>query len=79
MYREIVPPERISWTNTFDHWFAGEALVITTFVERNGVTTVATTVRFPSMQVRDSVLKSDVGTALGACYRRLDALLQLPE
>lgn len=74
-YTEIVPGERIAWTNTFDDWFSGEVLVTTTFEEHDGVTTVVTTVRFPTTAARETVLHSDVGTALSACYARLDALL----
>ena len=75
VYREIVPPERIVSADAFDDWYPGEALVTTTFVEQGGSTTVTTTVLYPSNAVRNTVLKSDLETALVACYRKLTELL----
>jgi uncharacterized protein YndB with AHSA1/START domain len=77
VYREIVPPERIVSADAFDDWYPGEALVTTTFVEQGGSTTVTTTVLYPFNAVRDTVLKSDLETALAACYRKLTELLEV--
>src|SRR5438093_12929728 len=44
VYREIVPPERIVNTESFDDsWYPGEALDTTVLVEQGGKTTLTTT------------------------------------
>jgi uncharacterized protein YndB with AHSA1/START domain len=75
-YREIAPPERLQYTETFDDFaHAGEALVIVTLVEENGRTTLTNLVRSPSRDVRDAVLKSGMEHGAAQTYDRLAALL----
>ena len=75
-YREIAPPERLQYTETFDDFaHAGEALVIVTLVEENGRTTLTNLVRSPSRDVRDAVLKSGMEHGAAETYDRLAALL----
>jgi uncharacterized protein YndB with AHSA1/START domain len=75
-YREIAPPERLQYTETFDEFaHAGEALVIVTLVEENGRTTLTNLVRSPSREVRDTVLKSGMEHGAAETYDRLAALL----
>lgn len=77
VYREIAPPERIVHLETFDDaWIPGQAVITTTFAERDGSTTVTLACLYSSREVRDIALGS--GTELGAAasYDRLDALLQ---
>ena len=75
-YREIAPPDRLQYTETFDDFaHAGEALVIVTLVEENGRTTLTNLVRSPSGEVRDAVLKSGMEHGAAQTYDRLAALL----
>lgn len=76
VYREIVPAERIVATEDFDDpWYEGEAVGTTVFVEQGGKTTLTTTVRYASKEVRDSVLKTPMEHGLAASYDRLEGIL----
>ena len=75
-FLEIVPHERIVATEKFDDpWYEGEAVDTTTFVERDGRTTLTTTMRLASKEVRDNVLKSPMEQGVGASYDALDEVL----
>lgn len=77
VYREIVAPERLVNTETYDdQWFPGEALVTVDLVERDGRTTLTTTLRFPSQEVRDLVVSSPMERGVTESYDRLADLLQ---
>ncbi len=75
VYREIVPPERLVYSQTFDlEDFPGESLVTTILVEDRARTTLTQTVLYPSKELRDG----DVGpTEHGATesFERLDEYL----
>lgn len=76
VYRDIVRPERIVATEVFDDpWYAGDALDTQTFVERGGKTTLTTTVRYASKEVRDAVLKSPMESGVAESYNNLEELL----
>jgi uncharacterized protein YndB with AHSA1/START domain len=76
VYREIVVPERIVCTETFDEaWYAGEALCTVELVERGDRTTLRQTVRYESREARDGVLKSPMESGVAASYERLDEVL----
>jgi uncharacterized protein YndB with AHSA1/START domain len=76
IYREIVRPERLVATEKFDDpWYEGEALDTTVFVERAGKTTVTTTVRYASQEVRDAVLKSPMERGVAESYDKLAEVL----
>lgn len=73
---EFVPPERIVAIERFDQpWYPGEARSTLTFTERDGRTTVTTTVRYDSAATRDMVLKSGMATGVAASYDRLEEVL----
>lgn len=75
-YREVVPPERYSATEVFDEaWYPGEALATNTLLERDGRTTLTTTVRYESREARDGVLGSGMASGVEASYDRLEELL----
>ena len=75
-YREIVPPVRIVSTEKFDEaWYDGEALDTIELVERDGKTTVTTTVRYASREVRDAVIKSGAASGVAESYDKLEELL----
>jgi uncharacterized protein YndB with AHSA1/START domain len=76
VYREIVRPERIVCTEVFDDkWYEGEALDTMVMTERDGTTTVTTTVLYESKEARDGVLKSPMESGVEESYQRLDELL----
>jgi uncharacterized protein YndB with AHSA1/START domain len=76
VYREIVAQERIVCTEVFDDaWYPGESLNITTLAEKDGRTTLTTTMRYVSQEARDGVLKSGMESGVAVSYDRLEQLL----
>ena len=76
VYMEIVPQQRIVSTEKFDEaWYPGEALDTITLVEKDGRTTMTTTVKYESKEARDGVLKSGMSGGVGASYDTLDGVL----
>jgi uncharacterized protein YndB with AHSA1/START domain len=76
VFRDIVAPERIVSTELFDEdWTGGETLVTQVFSERDGVTSLAMTIRYASKAARDGALKSGMIDGMTAGYGRLDELL----
>ncbi len=75
-YREIVPNERIVQTERFDEsWYPGGAVETAVLTERDGRTTLTTTVVYDTTEARDGVLKSPMAMGMEAGYTALDALL----
>jgi uncharacterized protein YndB with AHSA1/START domain len=76
VYREIVRPERIVHTETFDPpWSSGETLVTTVLTEQGGRTTLTTTVLYESRAARDGAIRSRMTEGAAVSYQRLDELL----
>jgi uncharacterized protein YndB with AHSA1/START domain len=75
VYVEVDAPGRLVQTETYDGWADGEALVTTVFDERDGHTFMTATVRYPSREARDSVLRTPMKRGAGEAYDRLAALL----
>ncbi|MGH9383239.1 MAG: SRPBCC family protein [Vicinamibacterales bacterium] len=75
VYREIVPGERLVQTELWEDWDAGETLVTTVLSEQRGQTTFTSTIRFPSQEVRDTVLKHGLTSGAAGLYDRLAELL----
>ena len=76
LYREVVRPERLVSTEVFDDpWYEGEAVDTMVLVERDGKTTVTTTVRYASREVRDAVIRSGMATGVAEGYDKLAELL----
>jgi uncharacterized protein YndB with AHSA1/START domain len=80
VYREIARPERIICTESFDEkWYeGGDALDTTVLMEQGGKTTLTTTVRYASQQVRDAVLRSPMEHGVAKSYDKLAELLAAP-
>ncbi|QNI36480.1 SRPBCC family protein [Edaphobacter albus] len=77
VYREVIPHERISATEQFDEaWYPGSAVVTTVLTEKNGITTVESTVTYSSQETRDTVLRSPMESGVAASYDRLEKLLE---
>jgi len=73
-YREIVVPERIVHTESFDG-YPGEALCTTVLTELGGQTTLTSTSVYESKEIRDAALKSGMEKGVTASYENLDRLL----
>jgi uncharacterized protein YndB with AHSA1/START domain len=75
-YREIVAPQRIVNTESFDDpWYPGEALCTLQLTERAGRTTLTQTMRLETRAGRDGVLASGMEGGLATSYDRLEAVL----
>jgi uncharacterized protein YndB with AHSA1/START domain len=58
VYREIVPDERLVYTEVFEGAPDAEALVTVTFAEEAGRTTLSILMELPSREVRDAIVSS---------------------
>jgi uncharacterized protein YndB with AHSA1/START domain len=74
IYREIVAPERIVHTESFDD-YPGESLVTTVWVEHESKTTTTITVLYPSREVRDAVISSGMERGAAESYDKLAEML----
>lgn len=74
VYTEVVPGERLANTEAWEDWDAGETLVTTVLTERDGRTTLTSTMRFPTREVRDTVLESGLQHA-NDLYDKLEVVL----
>jgi uncharacterized protein YndB with AHSA1/START domain len=78
VYREVVRPERIVNTETFDFGCdaqSGEAVGTAVLTEQDGRTTLTTTVLYPSKEARDATIASGMERGVAASYDRLEELL----
>ncbi len=76
VFREIVPPQRIVATESFDEsWYPGEALDTTVLVEQGGNTMLTLTVLYESREARDAAIKTNMEEGMVAGYDRLAELL----
>src|SRR5262245_4033157 len=77
-YREVVAPERVVRTETFDvgcEAQAGEQLATLVLSEQGGKTTLTITLLYPSKEARDATIASGMEHGVAAGYDRLDELL----
>ena len=75
VYRDILPPERIVQTESFDQsWYPGEAVGTVVLAESGGKTTLTTTMLYESTEIRDSVLKTPMEQGVAASYDKLAQL-----
>ncbi len=72
VYREVTPPERLVFTEIFEDFPDAESVVSTVFTEENGRTRMTATVLYPSLEVRDMVLKSGMDRGAAISYDRLE-------
>ena len=75
VYQQIQRPELIVNTEWWEDWNPGELLVTTVLTEQSGKTTMNTTTLFPSVEVRDMLLKSGLADHASATYDKLADLL----
>ena len=77
-YREVVPPERMVRTESFDTGCApqmGEQEARLELAEREGKTYLTITVLYPSKMARDGAIASGMEHGVAAGYDRLDEIL----
>jgi len=76
VYREIVPPERLVYTEVWDEdWTGGQVVVTMTFVEAAGKTTMTQKVLYSSQAARDAALKTGMEHGAATSYDRLAEML----
>jgi uncharacterized protein YndB with AHSA1/START domain len=77
VYREIVPPDRLAYTEVFDDQsYPGESLIDHDFVEQGGRTTLTSTLLYATREGRDTVLRYPMARGVGESYERLAELLR---
>lgn len=77
VYRVVAPPERLVYTELFDDQsYPGETLVSHEFRERDGATTLTSTLLFATPEGRDVVLRYPMARGVGEGFTRLDELLR---
>jgi uncharacterized protein YndB with AHSA1/START domain len=78
VYREVVPPERIVRTESFEFGCAaqaGEQVGTLVLTEEGGQTTLTLTLLYPSKEARDATIASGMEHGIRAGYDRLAGLL----
>jgi uncharacterized protein YndB with AHSA1/START domain len=72
VYREIAAPERIVFTEIFEPFPDTESVVTAVLTEENGKTRLTVTAEYPSLQVRDMVLKTGMEKGAAISYDNLE-------
>ena len=72
VYREIAPPERLVYTENFEPFPDAESIVTQVLTEEGGKTRLTVTSLYPSLDVRDMVLKTGMDKGAALSYNRLD-------
>jgi uncharacterized protein YndB with AHSA1/START domain len=72
VYREITPPERIVFTEVMEPYPEPGSEVTVTLTEEQGKTRLIVTALYPSVEVRDMVLKSGMEKGAAVSYDRLE-------
>ena len=75
VYQEIERPSRLVNSEAWEDWDAGETLVTNLLTGDNGRTTLTSTIKFPTREVRDVVLKSGLEHGAEAGYKKLEETL----
>jgi uncharacterized protein YndB with AHSA1/START domain len=76
VYRDIKAPERLVCTEKFDEpWYPGDALDTLVLAEKDGKTTLTTTVRYDSKAIRDEILKGPMTSGIIKSYDALEEVL----
>jgi uncharacterized protein YndB with AHSA1/START domain len=78
VYREVVPPERVVRTESFQFGCesqTGEQVCTLILTEKDGQTHLHLTVLYPSREARDATIASGMERGMNASYDRLDDLL----
>ena len=71
-YREVVPPERVVFTEIFAPFPDAGSLVTAVLTEENDKTRLTVTAQYPSLEVRDMVIGTGMAKGAAASYDRLE-------
>ena len=74
-YREIAPPSRLVFTEIFEEFPDTESLVTSVYTDEGNKTRLTVTARYPSLEVRDIVLKTGMEKGAATSYDRLEDLV----
>ncbi len=74
-YLEVTRPTRLVYTQTFEAFPDGEAIVTVRFEERDGVTTLVAHDRYPSKEVLDGALASGMEDGARESFEQLAQLV----
>ena len=74
-YREIAPPSRLVFTEIYEPFPDAVSVVTAEFTDEGGKTRFTATVRYPSLDLRNTVLASGMATGAGISYDRLEDLV----
>ena len=72
VYREVTPPGRVVFTEIFEPFPDAESVVTAVLTEENGQTRLTATVLYPSVEIRDMVLRTGMARGAAISYDRLD-------
>jgi uncharacterized protein YndB with AHSA1/START domain len=72
VYREIAAPERLVFTEIYAPFPDVESVVTSVLTEENGKSRLTVTARYPTLEVRDMVLKTGMATGAAISYDRLE-------
>lgn len=77
VHREVVPPERLVYTQIYDvaPFNQAEAVITATFTEKDGKTLLTSHSVYSSPEARDGHLQSGMETGMNDAYGRIDDLL----
>lgn len=76
VYRDIAAPERLVFTEIYEPFPDVESVVTSVLTEENGKTRLTVTALYPSVDVRDMVIKTGMAKGAGISYDRLDDLVR---
>jgi uncharacterized protein YndB with AHSA1/START domain len=76
-YREIVPPESITWTFEFEGWPGQVSVETMRLEEHDGKTTFTATSVFETVEARDGMLNSGMEEGASESMERLDEYLEV--
>jgi len=72
VYREIAPPDRMVFTEIFAPFPDSGSVVTAELTDENGKTRLTVRIEYPSLEVRDMVLKSGMDRGAAISYDRLE-------
>jgi uncharacterized protein YndB with AHSA1/START domain len=76
VYREIDAPARLVFTEMYAPFPDAESVVTSEFTDEGGKTRLTVTARYPSIEVRDMVIKTGMEKGAAISYDRLEELVQ---
>jgi uncharacterized protein YndB with AHSA1/START domain len=72
IYREIVPPDRLVFTEIFEKFPDTESIVTAVFTDEGGKTRLTVTAEYPTRDIRDMVIKTGMEKGAAISYDRLE-------